>query len=81
MISKGDRKSPVTRKAILGENNEKMSFFISNICFLFSKSGTGTTREMEDPMLRPVTLFTGQWADLPLEILCEKVLADTSVPD
>ena len=23
-------------------------------------------------MKRPVTLFTGQWADLPLEILCEK---------
>ena len=23
-------------------------------------------------MRRPVTLFTGQWADLPLETLCEK---------
>ena len=23
-------------------------------------------------MSRPVTLFTGQWADLPLETLCEK---------
>jgi sugar phosphate isomerase/epimerase len=23
-------------------------------------------------MVRPVTLFTGQWADLPLEILCQK---------
>jgi sugar phosphate isomerase/epimerase len=23
-------------------------------------------------MARPVTLFTGQWADLPLEVLCEK---------
>ena len=23
-------------------------------------------------MARPVTLFTGQWADLPLEILCKK---------
>ena len=23
-------------------------------------------------MTRPVTLFTGQWADLPLETLCEK---------
>ena len=23
-------------------------------------------------MSRPVTLFTGQWADLPLEILAEK---------
>ena len=26
-------------------------------------------------MKRPVTLFTGQWADLPFEILCEKVSA------
>jgi hypothetical protein len=25
-----------------------------------------------DPMPRPVCLFTGQWADLPLEKLCEK---------
>jgi hypothetical protein len=23
-------------------------------------------------MKRPVTLFTGQWADLPFEVLCEK---------
>src|SRR5271157_2243718 len=23
-------------------------------------------------MSRPVTLFTGQWADLPLEVICEK---------
>jgi len=23
-------------------------------------------------MSRPVTLFSGQWADLPLEILCQK---------
>src|SRR6476661_7987980 len=23
-------------------------------------------------MARPVTLFTGQWADLPLEVICEK---------
>ena len=23
-------------------------------------------------MARPVTLFTGQWADLPLEVLAEK---------
>ena len=23
-------------------------------------------------MARPVTLFTGQWADLPLEVLCDK---------
>ena len=23
-------------------------------------------------MPRPVTLFTGQWADLPLETLCKK---------
>src|SRR5215813_9018831 len=26
-------------------------------------------------MARPVTLFTGQWADLPLETLAEKVAA------
>src|SRR3546814_934178 len=26
-------------------------------------------------MPRPVTIFTGQWADLPLETLCEKVRA------
>ena len=26
-------------------------------------------------MPRPVTLFTGQWADLPLETLCEKAAA------
>ena len=26
-------------------------------------------------MKRPVTLFTGQWADLPLETLCEKASA------
>jgi len=26
-------------------------------------------------MSRPVTLFTGQWADLPIEILCEKAKA------
>ncbi len=26
-------------------------------------------------MARPVTLFTGQWADLPLEVLAEKVSA------
>ena len=24
-------------------------------------------------MARPVTLFTGQWADLPLETICQKV--------
>jgi len=29
----------------------------------------------EEKMKRPVTLFTGQWADLPFEILCEKVSA------
>ncbi len=23
-------------------------------------------------MGRPVTLFTGQWADLPFEVVCEK---------
>ncbi|MBN2290445.1 MAG: sugar phosphate isomerase/epimerase, partial [Candidatus Glassbacteria bacterium] len=23
-------------------------------------------------MARPVTLFTGQWADLPLEVMCRK---------
>jgi len=23
-------------------------------------------------MARPITLFTGQWADLPFEIVCEK---------
>ena len=23
-------------------------------------------------MARPVTLFTGQWADLPFEVMCEK---------
>src|SRR5262249_29228903 len=27
----------------------------------------------EEPMARPITLFTGQWADLPLETLAEKV--------
>jgi sugar phosphate isomerase/epimerase len=26
-------------------------------------------------MVRPVTLFTGQWADLPLEVLCQKAKA------
>lgn len=26
-------------------------------------------------MSRPVTLFTGQWADLPLEVLVQKVSA------
>jgi sugar phosphate isomerase/epimerase len=26
-------------------------------------------------MSRPITLFTGQWADLPLEVLCEKAKA------
>ena len=26
----------------------------------------------ERTMSRPVTLFTGQWADLPLEIICQK---------
>ena len=26
-------------------------------------------------MGRPVTLFTGQWADLPLEVLAEKAAA------
>src|SRR4051794_18142486 len=25
-----------------------------------------------EPMARPVTLFTGQWADLTLEVICEK---------
>lgn len=25
-------------------------------------------------MARPVTLFTGQWADLPLEVLCKKAV-------
>ena len=25
-------------------------------------------------MARPVTLFTGQWADLPLEDLCKKAV-------
>ena len=25
-------------------------------------------------MSRPVTLFTGQWADLPFETICEKAL-------
>jgi len=28
---------------------------------------------MEESMSRPVTLFTGQWADLPFEELCKKV--------
>ena len=26
-------------------------------------------------MPRPVTLFTGQWADLPFETMCEKAAA------
>ena len=26
-------------------------------------------------MQRPVTLFTGQWADLPFEAICEKASA------
>jgi sugar phosphate isomerase/epimerase len=26
-------------------------------------------------MVRPITLFTGQWADLPFEVLCEKAAA------
>ena len=26
-------------------------------------------------MSRPVTLFTGQWADLPLETMCEKAVS------
>src|SRR5215471_889856 len=26
----------------------------------------------EDRMRRPITLFTGQWADLPFETLCQK---------
>lgn len=30
------------------------------------------TRRVEDQMARPVTLFTGQWADLPLEALARK---------
>jgi sugar phosphate isomerase/epimerase len=29
----------------------------------------------EDVMARPVTLFTGQWVDLPLEKLAEKASA------
>jgi sugar phosphate isomerase/epimerase len=31
-----------------------------------------TNPENEIPMPRPVTLFTGQWADLPLEVLARK---------
>src|SRR5207244_3391088 len=30
-------------------------------------------RDKEEAMPRPVTLFTGQWADLPLATLAEKV--------
>ena len=26
-------------------------------------------------MARPITLFTGQWADLPIEKVCEKALS------
>jgi hypothetical protein len=29
----------------------------------------------EEPMARPVTLFTGQWADVPLEDLAEGPLS------
>ena len=31
-------------------------------------------------MGRPVTLFTGQWADLPLEVLAEKAASFTARP-
>src|SRR5919204_2540901 len=34
------------------------------------RRGSGRTRR--EPMARPITLFTGQWADLPLEELAEK---------
>ena len=35
--------------------------------------GSGPARgAKEEIMARPVTLFTGQWADLPLETLAEK---------
>ena len=33
------------------------------------------------PMARPVTLFTGQWADLPLEDLAEKEAVLEADPD
>src|ERR1700704_6187077 len=35
-------------------------------------SPSGSNTQGDSDMARPVTLFTGQWADLTLEVICQK---------
>ncbi len=55
----------------------KVLFFlpIPNARGISQHDAVATTAEFKErscTMARPVTLFTGQWADLPLETMCQK---------